>query len=82
VSHTVTMDANGARHLAARIGAGVPVGAVVELLGDAPAEAGLAVGDRGVVESIDVDGAVRISWERGFSCAIDPRRTAIRRLAA
>lgn len=76
------MDANGARHLAARIGAGVPVGAVVELLGEPPANAGLCPGDRGVVEQIALEGSVVIAWERGFSSEIDPRLTLIRRLAA
>jgi hypothetical protein len=76
------MDANGARHLAARIGAGAPVGAVVELLGDPPPNAGLSAGDRGVVEQIAPEGTVTIAWDRGFTLAIDPRKTPIRRLAA
>jgi hypothetical protein len=82
MSHNDSMDANGARHLAARIGAGVPVGAIVELLGDVPADLGLSTGDRGVVEEIAPEGTVMIAWERGFSLEIDPRRTPIRRLAA
>ncbi len=76
------MDANGARHLAARLGAGAPVGAVVEVLGDPPPDEGLRAGDRGVVDAIAPDGRVTVVWDRGFSSEIDPRRTAIRRLAA
>jgi hypothetical protein len=76
------MDANGARHLAARLGAGVPIGAVVELLGDPPPDAGLHAGDRGVVEEIAPEGNIVIAWDRGFTLEIDPRRTPVRRLAA
>jgi hypothetical protein len=71
------MDAAGARHLAARIRAGVRVGQWVELVGDA-SSSGLRAGDRGVVHGISEDGAVLVQWERGFSAEIDPAATPIR----
>jgi hypothetical protein len=71
------MDASGARHLAARIRAGVRVGQWVELVGDASTE-GLHPGDKGVVHAISADGSVTVAWERGFSLAIDPMATPIR----
>jgi hypothetical protein len=42
----------------------------------------LATGDRGVVESIDVQGQVVVKWDRGFTLEIDPQRNPLRRLAA
>jgi hypothetical protein len=74
------MDANGARLLAARIRAGVPVGAVIELIGKGTAGLGLKAGDRGVVSDITSDGRVTVAWDRGFSLAIDPESTPFRPL--
>jgi hypothetical protein len=74
------MDTLGARHLAARLRARVPVGATIELERDA-ADVGLRAGDRGVVESIELEG-VMVAWERGFSLRIDPDETPYRALAA
>jgi hypothetical protein len=70
------MDVAGARHLAARIAAGVRVGQWVELVGDASAS-GLSAGDRGIVHEI-TDAGVVVKWERGFSATIDPSATPIR----
>ena len=75
-----TMDATGARLLAARIAAGVRIGAVIELIADSGAD--LRAGDRGVVREFDATGAVIVEWERGFDSAIDPRLTPFRALAA
>ena len=50
------MDATGARLLAARIAAGVRIGAVIELVADSGAD--LRAGDRGVVREFDATGAV------------------------
>ena len=74
------MDTIGARHLAARLRAGVPVGTTI-VLERGSAEAGLEAGDRGVVEEITPDGVV-VEWERGFSLQIDPEQMPYRALAA
>jgi len=76
------MDANGARLLAARIRAGVPIGARVELVHDASDDSGLCAGDRGVVDKIDERGYVFVRWDRGFASEIDPTSTPIHALAA
>jgi hypothetical protein len=76
------MDAHGARLLAARIRAGVAIGARIELVSDARDESGLCAGDRGVVDQIDERGFVFVSWDRGFASAIDPESTPIHSLAA
>jgi hypothetical protein len=67
------MDCTGARHLAARLQAGVSVGTRIVLDGD-DNESGLRAGDRGVVSEITPDGVV-VEWERGFSLRIDPLAT-------
>ena len=77
-----TMDANGARHLAARIRAGVAVGARIELVSDVGDASGLCAGDRGVVDQIDDRGYVFVSWDRGFASEIDPESTPFHPLAA
>jgi len=64
------MDTIGARHLAARLRARVPVGAIIVLDADDD-ESGLRAGDRGVVHEITPDGIV-VLWERGFNLRIDP----------
>jgi hypothetical protein len=70
------MDALGAQQLAARIRAGVRIGAVIEVLSDESGE-GLVPGDRGVVRSISTAG-VMVAWERGFFLEIDPEQTLYR----
>lgn len=74
------MDSIGARHLAARLRAGVSVGTRIVLDRD-DAESGLWAGDRGVVSEITPDG-VLVEWDRGFSVRVDPRATPYRALAA
>jgi hypothetical protein len=76
------MDANGARLLAARIRAGVAIGARIELVSDVSDESGLCAGDRGVVDQIDERGYVFVTWDRGFASEIDPEATPISQLAA
>lgn len=76
------MDANGARLLAARIRAGVAVGARVELVTAPADDSGLCAGDRGIVDQIDERGYVFVSWDRGFATEIDPESTRIQTLAA
>ena len=76
------MDTNGARHLAARIRAGVAIGARIELVSDAGDGSGLCAGDRGVVDQIDERGNIFVNWDRGFASAIDPASTPIHPLAA
>jgi hypothetical protein len=76
------MDPQGARHLLARIRAGVSVGSRIELVGDADVESGLCAGDRGVVNKIDETGHLIVLWDRGFAFEIDPEDTPFRPLAA
>ncbi len=76
------MDAQGARLLAARIRAGVAIGARIELVEDPSDDSGLCAGDRGVVDQIDERGHVFVSWDRGFASEIDPLSTPIHQLAA
>jgi hypothetical protein len=71
------MDVEGAHHLRARIQAGVPIGAVIELVEDAPGDTGLRAGDRGIVREISLSGVV-VAWERGFNLEIDPIRMPFR----
>jgi Domain of unknown function (DUF4314) len=76
------MDVNGARDLAKRLRAGVWIGMRVELVADFDEASGLTAGDRGVVDRIDDQGNVVVSWDRGFTLEIDPERTQVRPLAA
>jgi hypothetical protein len=76
------MDANGARLLAARIRAGVSVGARIELTSDLEGEHGLRAGDRGVVRAIGEHGRIVVQWDRGFQLEIDPESASFHRLAA
>jgi len=78
---TAYVDAAGARHLAARIRAGVRVGNRIELLSTAGEGGQLAVGDCGVVESIGEDGRLLVAWDRGFARPIDPVHHRYRLLA-
>ena len=74
------MDALGARHLAARLRAGVRVGTTIVLEHDDPGS-GLYAGDRGVVLEITPEG-VAVEWERGFSMVVDPQTVPYRTLSA
>ena len=65
------MDAIGARHLAARLSAGVRVGTTIVLDSD-DSESGLVAGDRGVVDDITPEGVI-VVWDRGFRLSIDPQ---------
>jgi hypothetical protein len=72
------MDSMGARHLAARLRAGVSVGTRIVLDRDDSAS-GLRAGDRGVVSEIALDGVV-VEWDRGFSLKVDPQAMPYRPL--
>jgi hypothetical protein len=76
------MDAQGARLLAARIRAGVAIGARIELVEAPRDDSGLCAGDRGIVSQIDEHGRVMVTWDRGFASEIDPGNTPIHTLAA
>jgi hypothetical protein len=76
------VDIRGATLLAARIRAGVRVGARIELVTVGDNSSGLQVGDCGVVREIAEDGHVTVSWDRGFANEIDPEINRYRRLAA
>jgi len=74
------MDTIGARHLAARLRAGVRVGTTIVLdVDDGPS--GLMAGDRGIVDEITLDGVV-VEWDRGFRLSIDPQATSYHALEA
>ena len=75
-----TMDTTGARHLAARLRAGVSVGTMIVLDRD-DTESGLCAGDRGLVSEITPDGVV-VEWDRGFSLSVDPQAMPYHSLAA
>jgi Domain of unknown function (DUF4314) len=75
------MDPSGARLLAARIRAGVPVGTRIELVRDDKAS-GVTQGDRGVVDDIDDSGNVSVVLDRGGVVHVDPDKTPFRPLAA
>lgn len=70
------MDALGAIQLAARIKAGVKVGATIEVVHDS-SDGRLQPGERGVVRAISPDG-VLVVFERGFALEIDPELTLYR----
>jgi len=76
------VDAQGARLLAARIRAGVRVGAQIEFTGAASSHGQLRPGDRGVVHDIADTGDIVVDWERGFLLEIDPDTTPFQQIAA
>ena len=74
------MDSLGARHLTARLRAGVRVGTEIMLDCDDP-DSGLIAGDCGVVSAITLDGVV-VDWDRGFCLQVDPQVMPYHPLAA
>jgi hypothetical protein len=68
--------------LAARIRAGVRVGARIELVAVGDASSGLNVGDTGIVRDIGENGSIIVSWDRGFALEIDPSVDRFRPLTA
>ena len=76
------MDTQGARLLAARIRAGVAIGARVELVQDPKDDSGLHAGDRGIVDQIDEHGHLFVTWDRGFASEINPENTPLNTFAA
>ena len=64
------MDARGSQLLAARIRAGVRIGATIELVADLDDE--LQAGDRGVVRDISLDGGIVVRWEGGTTWRSTP----------
>ena len=79
-THDDDMDSIGARHLAARLRAGVRVGTTIVLDNDDP-RSGLVAGDSGVVDEITLDGVV-VEWDRGFRLSIDPQTMPYHALVA
>jgi hypothetical protein len=73
------VDTRGSRLLAARIRAGVRVGARIELVSVGDESSGLQVGDCGVVREIVESGSVMVTWDRGFALEIDPDVNRYRR---
>jgi len=72
------MDANGARHLLARLSLGVPVGARFEVVSSSPG-APLHIGDTGTVMSI-ADGSARLSVDMHGIVDVDPHAVTLRHL--
>lgn len=73
------VDTTGARHLAARLCAGVSIGTRIVLESD-DVRTGLRAGDRGIVSEITPEGVV-VEWDRGFSLSVDPLSTPYHALA-
>ena len=72
------MDANGARHLLARLSIGVPVGARFEVVQTSP---GLPVhvGDTGTLLSVEA-GSARLSVDMHGVVDVDPETVTLRQL--
>jgi hypothetical protein len=62
------MDANGARHLLARLKFQAGVGDRIELLG--PMD-GLQTGEWGTVAGVSPDSALKITWDCGVDSILD-----------
>jgi hypothetical protein len=80
IEEAAVMDIQGARLLAARIRAGVRIGAQIEFTGGSHEH--LRTGDRGVVKDIVDTGDIVVAWDRGFALRIDPDTTQFESLAA
>jgi hypothetical protein len=72
------MDANGARHLMARLAIGVPVGARFEVVQTSPGTP-VHVGDTGTLMSIE-DGHARLSLDIHGVVDVDPHSVTLRRV--
>ena len=72
------MDANGARHLTARLAIGVPVGARFEVVQTSPG-APVHVGDTGTLMSIE-DGCARLSLDIHGVVDVDPHSVTLRQV--
>ena len=72
------MDANGARHLLARLAVGVPVGARFEVVQAKPSLP-VQVGDTGTLLSVE-DGCARLSVDMHGVVEVDPASVTLRRL--
>jgi hypothetical protein len=70
------MDANGARHLMARLAIGVPVGARFEVVATTPG-APVHVGDTGTLLSV-ADGCARLSVDLHGIVDVDPHAVTLR----
>jgi len=70
------MDANGARHLLARLSIGVPVGARFEVVHTSPGVP-VDVGDTGTLLSVD-DRCARLSVDRRGIVDVDPLAVTLR----
>jgi hypothetical protein len=72
------MDANGARHLVARLAIGVPVGARFEVVETSPGMP-VHVGDTGTLLSVE-EGCARLSVDMHGVVDVDPHSVTLRRL--
>jgi hypothetical protein len=72
------MDANGARHLMARLAIGVPVGARFEVV-EAKPNLPIHVGDTGTLLSVE-DGCARLSLDMHGVVDVDPHSVTLRQL--
>lgn len=72
------MDANGARHLLARLSIGVPVGARFEVVQTSPGVP-VHVGDTGTLLSVG-DGCARLSVDMHGVVDVNPQAVTLRRL--
>ena len=72
------MDANGARHLLARLSIGVPVGARFEVVRAAP-NLPIHAGDTGTLLSVQ-DGCARLSVDVHGEVDVDPQAVTLRQV--
>jgi hypothetical protein len=72
------MDANGARHLVARLSIGIPVGARFEVVHVKP-NLSVHVGDTGTLLSIE-DGRARLSVDYHGLVDVDPQDVTLRQV--
>jgi hypothetical protein len=73
------MDANGARHLQARLAIGVPVGSRFEVVDVGDRRSPLRLGDTGTLLSVG-EGCARLSVDFHGELEIDPHSVTLRRL--
>jgi len=72
------MDANGARHLLARLAIGVPVGARFEVVHTKP-NLPVHIGDTGTLLSVE-DGRARLSLDMHGVVDVDPHDVTLRQV--
>ena len=73
------MDANGARHLQARLAIGIPIGARFEVVALGDGQSPLSLGDTGTLLSL-VGGLAQVRVDYHGEIEIDPQSVTLRAL--